>query len=286
MPASPRVRWTPRDMLNRLAGSLQIDLLVNLTLRDLRSKYKRSALGWTWSVLNPLVAVVVYSAVFSVFLRIQPTTGDPSGLRSYAVFLLVTLLPWQFHVTSLTEATRSITANGPLITKIWFPRWVLPTSAVLARFLTLLVEMAVLLVLVAVLEGHFAFTWIPVVLMLMALQLLFTVGLALMVSAANVYFRDVQHFLGVALAPWMFLTPILYPLNMVPADREFLGIGYRTLYQLNPMVSWAEAYRNALYDLRFPSAERWLAIVVATVVVLTVGFRIFRRLEPRMAEEV
>ena len=286
MPASPRVRWTPRDMLNRLAGSLQIDLLVNLTLRDLRSKYKRSALGWTWSVLNPLVAVVVYSAVFSVFLRIQPTTGDPSGLRSYAVFLLVTLLPWQFHVTSLTEATRSITANGPLITKIWFPRWVLPTSAVLARFLTLLVEMAVLLLLIAVLEGHFAFTWIPVVLMLMALQLLFTVGLALMVSAANVYFRDVQHFLGVALAPWMFLTPILYPLNMVPADREFLGIGYRTLYQLNPMVSWAEAYRNALYDLRFPSAERWLAIVVATVVVLTVGFRIFRRLEPRMAEEV
>ena len=286
MPASPRVHWTPRDMLNRLAGSLQIDLLVNLTLRDLRSKYKRSALGWTWSVLNPLVAVVVYSAVFSVFLRIQPTTGDPSGLRSYAVFLLVTLLPWQFHVTSLTEATRSITANGPLITKIWFPRWVLPTSAVLARFLTLLVEMAVLLLLIAVLEGHFAFTWIPVVLMLMALQLLFTVGLALMVSAANVYFRDVQHFLGVALAPWMFLTPILYPLNMVPADREFLGIGYRTLYQLNPMVSWAEAYRNALYDLRFPSAERWLAIVVATVVVLTVGFRIFRRLEPRMAEEV
>ena len=286
MPASPRVRWTPRDMLNRLAGSLQIDLLVNLTLRDLRSKYKRSALGWTWSVLNPLVAVVVYSAVFSVFLRIQPTTGDPSGLRSYAVFLLVTLLPWQFHVTSLTEATRSITANGPLITKIWFPRWVLPTSAVLARFLTLLVEMAVLLLLIAVLEGHFAFTWIPVVLMLMALQLLFTVGLALMVSAANVYFRDVQHFLGVALAPWMFLTPILYPLNMVPADREFLGIGYRTLYQLNPMVSWAEAYRNALYDLRFPSAERWLAIVVATAVVLTVVFRIFRRLEPRMAEEV
>ena len=286
MPASPRVRWTPRDMLDRLAGSLQIDLLVNLTLRDLRSKYKRSALGWTWSVLNPLVAVVVYSAVFSVFLRIQPTTGDPSGLRSYAEFLLVTLLPWQFHVTSLTEATRSITANGPLITKIWFPRWVLPTSAVLARFLTLLVEMAVLLVLIAVLEGHFAFTWIPVVLMLMALQLLFTGGLALMVSAANVYFRDVQHFLGVALAPWMFLTPILYPLNMVPADREFLGIGYRTLYQLNPMVSWAEAYRNALYDLRFPSAERWLAIVVATVVVLTGGFRIFRRLEPRMAEEV
>ena len=286
MPASPRVRWTPRDMLNRLAGSLQIDLLVNLTLRDLRSKYKRSALGWTWSVLNPLVAVVVYSAVFSVFLRIQPPTGDPSGLRSYAVFLLVTLLPWQFHVTSLTEATRSITANGPLITKIWFPRWVLPTSGVLARFLTLLVEMAVLLLLIAVLEGHFAFTWIPVVLMLMALQLLFTVGLALMVSAANVYFRDVQHFLGVALAPWMFLTPILYPLNMVPADREFLGIGYRTLYQLNPMVSWAEAYRNALYDLRFPSAERWLAIVVATAVVLTVGFRIFRRLEPRMAEEV
>ena len=267
-------------------GLIQPDLLMNLTLRDLRSKYKRSVLGWTWSVLNPLVAVVVYSAVFSVFLRIEPSVGDPSGLNSYAVFLLVTLLPWQFHVTSLTEANRSITANSSLITKIFFPRWVLPTSAVLARFLTLIVEMLVLLILIALWEGHIAFQWIPVIAALMILQLLFTIGLALMISAANGYFRDIQHFLMVALQPWMFLTPILYPLNLVPADKEFLGISYRTLYQLNPMVSWAKAYRNVLYDLRFPSLERWLAILTATFVVLYLGFKIFNRLEPRMAEEV
>jgi len=265
---------------------IQPDLLINLTLRDLRSKYKRSVLGWTWSVLNPLVAVVVYSAVFSIFLRIEPSIGDPSGLDSYAVFLLVTLLPWQFHVTSLTEANRSITANSSLITKIFFPRWVLPTSAVLARFLTLIVEMFVLLVLIALWEGHIAFQWIPVVAALMILQLLFTIGLALIISAANVYFRDIQHFLMVALQPWMFLTPILYPLNLVPDDKEFLGISYRTLYQLNPMVSWAKAYRNVLYDLRFPSLERWLAILAATFIVLYLGFKIFNRLEPRMAEEV
>jgi|TARA_X000001036_G_scaffold102798_1_gene96073 ABC-type polysaccharide/polyol phosphate export permease len=265
---------------------IQPDLLINLTLRDLRSKYKRSVLGWTWSVLNPLVAVVVYSAVFSIFLRIEPSVGDPSGLDSYAVFLLVTLLPWQFHVTSLTEANRSITANSSLITKIFFPRWVLPTSAVLARFLTLIVEMFVLLVLIALWEGHIAFQWIPVVAALMILQLLFTIGLALIISAANVYFRDIQHFLMVALQPWMFLTPILYPLNLVPDDKEFLGISYRTLYQLNPMVSWAKAYRNVLYDLRFPSLERWLAILAATFIVLYLGFKIFNRLEPRMAEEV
>tara|TARA_Y100000996_G_scaffold256446_1_gene201815 strand:- start:264 stop:977 length:714 start_codon:yes stop_codon:yes gene_type:complete len=237
-------------------------------------------------VLNPLVAVVVYSAVFSIFLRIEPSVGDPSGLDSYAVFLLVTLLPWQFHVTSLTEANRSITANSSLITKIFFPRWVLPTSAVLARFLTLIVEMFVLLVLIALWEGHIAFQWIPVVAALMILQLLFTIGLALIISAANVYFRDIQHFLMVALQPWMFLTPILYPLNLVPDDKEFLGISYRTLYQLNPMVSWAKAYRNVLYDLRFPSLERWLAILAATFIVLYLGFKIFNRLEPRMAEEV
>ena len=265
---------------------IQPDLLINLTLRDLRSKYKRAVLGWTWSVLNPLVAVVVYSAVFSIFLRIEPSVGDPSGLDSYAVFLLVTLLPWQFHVTSLTEANRSITANSSLITKIFFPRWVLPTSAVLARFLTLIVEMFVLLVLIALWEGHIAFQWIPVVAALMILQLLFTIGLALIISAANVYFRDIQHFLMVALQPWMFLTPILYPLNLVPDDKEFLGISYRTLYQLNPMVSWAKAYRNVLYDLRFPSLERWLAILAATFIVLYLGFKIFNRLEPRMAEEV
>ena len=265
-------------------GLIQADLLMNLTLRDLRSKYKRSVLGWTWSVLNPLVAVVVYSAVFSVFLRIEPSVGDPSGLDSYAVFLLVTLLPWQFHVTSLTEANRSITGNSSLVTKIFFPRWVLPTSAVLARFLTLIVEMLVLLILIALWEGHIAFQWIPVVAALMILQLLFTIGLALIISAANVYFRDIQHFLMVALQPWMFLTPILYPLNLVPADKEFLGISYRTLYQLNPMVSWAKAYRNVLYDLRFPSLERWLAILTATFVVLYLGFKIFNRLDRRMAE--
>jgi len=276
---------TPKNKREWL-GLIQPDLLMNLTLRDLRSKYKRSVLGWTWSVLNPLVAVVVYSAVFSIFLRIEPSVGDPSGLDSYAVFLLVTLLPWQFHVTSLTEANRSITANSSLITKIFFPRWVLPTSAVLARFLTLIVEMLVLLILIALWEGHIAFQWIPVVAALMILQLLFTIGLALMISAANVYFRDIQHFLMVALQPWMFLTPILYPLNLVPADKEFLGISYRTLYQLNPMVSWAKAYRNVLYDLRFPSLERWLAILTATFVVLYLGFKIFNRLEPRMAEEV
>ena len=276
---------TPRNKREWL-GLIQPDLLMNLTLRDLRSKYKRSVLGWTWSVLNPLVAVVVYSAVFSIFLRIEPSVGDPSGLNSYAVFLLVTLLPWQFHVTSLTEANRSITANSSLITKIFFPRWVLPTSAVLARFLTLIVEMLVLLILIALWEGHIAFQWIPVVAALMILQLLFTIGLALMISAANVYFRDIQHFLMVALQPWMFLTPILYPLNLVPADKEFLGISYRTLYQLNPMVSWAKAYRNVLYDLRFPSLERWLAILSATFVVLYLGFKVFNRLEPRMAEEV
>ena len=267
-------------------GLLQPDLLINLTLRDLRSKYKRSALGWTWSVLNPLVAVVVYSAVFSIFLRIEPSVGNPSGLDSYAVFLLVTLLPWQFHVTSLTEANRSITSNSSLITKIFFPRWVLPTSAVLARFLTLIVEMIVLLILIAVFQGHIAFQWIPVVAILMILQLLFTVGLALMISAANVYFRDIQHFLLVALQPWMFLTPILYPLNLVPSDKEFLGISYRTLYQLNPMVSWTKAYRNVLYDLTFPSLERWLAILASTFIVLLLGFKVFNRLEPRMAEEV
>ena len=271
-----------RDLL----AIIQPDLLLNLTLRNLRSKYKRSVLGWTWSVLNPLVAVVVYSAVFSIFLRIEPSVGDPSGLDSYAVFLLVTLLPWQFHVTSLTEANRSITANSSLITKIFFPRWVLPTSAVLARFLTLIVEMFVLLVLIALWEGHIAFQWIPVVAALMILQLLFTIGLALIISAANVYFRDIQHFLMVALQPWMFLTPILYPLNLVPTDKEFLGVSYRTLYQLNPMVSWAKAYRNVLYDLRFPSLERWLAILAATFIVLYLGFKIFNRLEPRMAEEV
>lgn len=275
-----------QSIRTRVASKLPLELLWNLTLRELRGQYKNSSLGWAWSVLRPLIQLVVFMAVFSVFLKIEPSTGDPSGLKSYGFFLMVGLLPWGFHQIGVTAAARSLSGNSALIGKVFFPRWVLPTSTILALFFTFLIEMGVLLVAMALVKGHFALLWVPALIPLILLQLVFVVGFGLLVSSVNLYLRDVEHFLGIAMQPWMYLTPILYPLNLVPNDRYILGISYRTLYQLNPMVSWIKAYRNILYDLRFPSPERWGALFIGSFLMLAVGAAVFRRLEPRFAEEV
>ncbi|MBA2326431.1 MAG: ABC transporter permease, partial [Actinobacteria bacterium] len=122
------------------------ELAVNLTLRELRGRYKRSVLGWTWSLLNPLASVVIYSIVFSFFLKIEPPVGEPSGLHSFVLFLLCGLLPWNFLSSGANAAMGALVGNGNLIKKVYFPREILVGSAVAAHVITLLIELGVLVV--------------------------------------------------------------------------------------------------------------------------------------------
>lgn len=267
-------------------GGVRRDLLVNLTLRDLRSQYNRSVLGWAWSVLNPLITIVVYSLVFSIFLKVAPPVGDPSGLNSYGFFLVSGLLPWTFLAVGMTRASESITGNQSLVTKVFFPRWSLPGSIVLSGFITLLIEMAVLLVLFLAASPNNVVVWIPLLLVILGLQLLFVLGIGVLVSILNVYFRDVSHLIGVGLQPWFFLTPIIYPLSTPQLNGEVGGIGYRTLLKLNPMTHFVEAYRNVLYDLRWPSVTTWAAMAVSVIAAVALAGIAYRRLEPRIAEEI
>lgn len=263
------------------------ELLAYLTLRELRGKFKRSTLGWLWSIINPAANIAVYAVVFGVFLALEPPVGDPSGLQVYALFLMCGLLPWTFVANALGGAVGCIVANDGLVKKVYFPRWVLPVSTVAAWFASFGVEMLVLAVILLV-AGNMVLPWIPLVLLLMLLQAGFIVGLGLMLSAANAYFRDIQHFLAIFMNIWFYMTPILYQPELVPESKELLGvdIALRSILTANPMATFVSAYRDLLYHLRFPSLGHWAILVAIAAVSLLLGSTVFRRLEPNLAEEL
>lgn len=258
------------------------ELMANLTLRELRGKYKGSALGWAWSLVNPLVTMAIFTMVFGVVLGTKPPAGEPSGLRNYALFLVCGLLPWNYVAAGMTGAISTLTINASLVKKVWFPREVLVASSVVSNLVAYAIELGVLAIALLIV-GNLVLPWLPVVVLLMAVQTLFVLGIGLAVSVLNVYFRDVQHLVGVALQLWFYATPIVYPLTLV--DDKLDGWLF-TAYSLNPMVVFVEAYRDLLYDLRFPPAATLAYLTVVSVAVFAIGWTIFRRLEPRLAEEL
>lgn len=269
----------------RSLSSLPAELLVNLTLRELRGKFKRTALGWGWSVLNPVLNLIVYATVFGAFLRLEPPVGDPSGLDSYPFFLVCGLLPWTFLSTSISGASASYSSNESLVKKVYFPRSVLPAAAVLATLVTFLVEMGVLSA-ALVLAGNMVLTWLPVVVLVIALQAGFALGIGLVVAALNARFRDVSHLLTIGLNVWMYATPILYPVAFVPDTVSVLGVGVPAadIIRFNPMYHFVDAYRNLLYDLQAPSLTHWAVMAGSAVVAIGLGVVVHRRYEPILAE--
>ncbi|HEX2273519.1 MAG TPA: ABC transporter permease [Acidimicrobiales bacterium] len=271
--------------LSAVTGSRE--LFMNLTLRELRGKYKRSILGWSWSLLNPLATVVIFSVVFRFFFKLTFPEGDPSGLKSFALALVIGLLPWNFLSNGITGSMAALIGNSNLIKKVYFPRQVLVVSNVASWVVSLLIELTVLSV-ILVIAGNFVVPWLVPVLLLMLIQSLFVTGLGLGLSVLNVYFRDVEHLVGVLLQFWFYATPVVYPIDVVPTEATVLGwdLPVRTLYGLNPMVRFVEAYRDCLYHLRFPPLVDIAYLVGTAAVALVVGGLLFRRLEPKLAEEL
>jgi lipopolysaccharide transport system permease protein len=261
------------------------ELTVNLTLRELRSRYKRSALGWTWSLLNPLSTVIVFAIVFAFFLKVQPPVGHPSGLHNFAMFLLCGLLPFSFLSNGMNASLDSLLSNSNLIRKVYFPREVLVVSSILSLLVTLLVELGVLCVLL-LLFGNMVLPWIPVLLGLVAIETVFVLGIGLMLSVLNVYFRDVKHFIGISLQALFYSAPIVYPISFVQDAANRTSFPVLRVYTLNPLVRFVDAYRAVLYDLRFPALSDVLYITAWAIAMLALGLFVFRRLDRRLAEEV
>jgi ABC-type polysaccharide/polyol phosphate export permease len=260
------------------------ELLWNFTLRELRGRYKRSILGWGWSLLNPLAFMLIYSFAFSLVLRAVPPAGDPSGLSSYAFFLMCGLLPWTFFSIAVSTSMTSIVQNSALVGKVKFPREHLVISIVIAGLFTLAIEMFVLCVALFI-AGNMVLPWIPLVVATSVLLGLFAAGFGLALAAAHVYFRDVAYLWSIALQGWFFSTPIVYPPELA---AERLG-DYPTVlrvYNDLPMAVVVRIYRNLLYDLRMPRLIDYGLLAVYAVVALLVGWWIFDRFEGRFAEEL
>jgi ABC-type polysaccharide/polyol phosphate export permease len=261
------------------------ELTLNLVLRELRGRYKRSALGWTWSLLNPLSTVLVFSVVFAFFLNINPPTGHPSGLHNFAMFLLCGLLPFNYLSNGMNGALDSLLSNSNLIRKVYFPREVLVISTIGALLVTMLVELSVLCIILLLL-GNMVLPWIPMLLVLVAIQTVFVLGIGLMLSVLNVYFRDVKHFIGISLQALFYSAPIVYPIKFVEDAATRTSFPLLRVYTLNPLVRFVDAYRAVLYDLRFPALSDVLYISLWAVAMLALGLYVFHRLDRRLAEEV
>ncbi|HLP23970.1 MAG TPA: ABC transporter permease [Microbacteriaceae bacterium] len=265
------------------------ELLSNLVMRDVRGQYKRTIFGRLWALVNPLVAMLVYTFVFSFVFRIQPAPGNPSGLNAFPLWLLCGLLPWTFFSAAVNSGLGSILANYGLVTKVYFPRLVLPLSAVLTRGYNWAWEMLVLAV-ALIAFGSFLWPWIPVALALMVLLMLFVVGVSLALCIANVHFRDTQYLISVVMQIWLYLTPVVYPLSLVKDQSDRVGGLFGTnitvldMYSVNPMMHFIEAFRAVLYDNRFPNSADITACLIWTIAALGVGFWIFRASEKGLAE--
>ena len=263
------------------------ELFWNLTLRELRGKYKRSVLGWTWSLLNPLANMLIFTLVFGYFLKVKPPTGVPSGLHAFPFFLLCGMLPWNYLANGMSGGMGTLIGNGNLIKKVYFPREVLVAANVTSFLVAFCIELGVLCV-ALLLAGNMVLPWLLPTLVLIALLSVFVLGVALALSVLNVYFRDVQHFMAIFLQLWFYATPIVYPITVVPVNAHVLGwtVPARQLFKFNPMVDFVEAFRNCLYDLRLPTVTQWGITTFSAFVTLAIGYAIFVHFEPRLAEEL
>jgi ABC-type polysaccharide/polyol phosphate export permease len=257
------------------------ELVWNLVLRDLKARYKNSVLGFLWSLLNPLLTMVVFTVVFTFMM---PNTE----IQKFPVFLLCALLPWNFFQAALTGCVNSIVDHASLIKKVYFPREALPISGVLSNFVNFLLALVVLFAML------FAFRvpltrqalWLPVI---MAIQVIFTLGLGLILATINVFYRDTSVILGVVLQAWFFLTPIIYPIERLPTQSHVLGLNlnvHRLSYILNPMASIVSSYRVVLYNGAPPALDFMFRTLVTSVAMLAVGYLFFSHYSGTFGEEV
>lgn len=257
------------------------ELVRNLVMRDLRVRYKNSVLGFLWSILNPLAMMAVFTIVFTFMM-------PNNTIDKFPVFVLCALLPWNFFRGSVMAAVSSIVNNGTLIKKVYFPREVLPLSIVLADLVNFLLALIVLFAMMVIFGIPFT-RWALLLPIVVFTQCLFTMGLGLLLATANVFYRDTLMITDVALQAWFFLTPIFYPISILPRDRQLLGVNldiHRLAYILNPMASLISTYRVILYHGARPALDFFLRTFATSLVMLVVGYAVFLRYSKTFAEEV
>jgi len=260
------------------------ELLWNFTLRELRTKYRRSVLGWTWSMLNPLATFAIYWFVFGVVFPGVAPVGDPSGLESYALFLLCGLIPWNFFALMCNLGLGSINGNAGLVRRVAFPREILVFANVLHACVQFAIELSLMCIILLV-AGSPLIPWLPVTLVVTAFLVMFGSGFALALGSLAVYFRDMAYLWTIVIQVWFFATPIVYPPSYLASNDSIPDWAVQIL-EANPMAIFVGAYRSLLYDGTSPSPATLGTLALIGLITLSLGWALFLRLAPRFAEEV
>lgn len=248
------------------------ELLWTWIWRDIRVRYKQSLLGGLWAILQPVSLMLMFTLVFSIFAPL-PTETVP-----YPIFSYTALLPWTFFATSITFSVTSLTNNMHLITKIYFPREILPLAAVGTSLLDMGIASIILVGLMLFYQVPFSLTMLLFPLLLLV-QIALTLGIAFFASAINVFYRDIRFIVPLSIQLWMYASPIIYPLKIVPAQ-------YLPLYMLNPMAGLIEGYRSILLHGQLPNwTYLGLSAGISAVLVLA-GYTYFKHVEPRFADVI
>jgi lipopolysaccharide transport system permease protein len=257
------------------------ELILNLVKRELKARYKNSVLGFFWSLLNPLGMMLVFTFVFTV---ISPN----NQIGNFPIFFLCGFLPWQYFSNGVMVSMNSIVGNSNLVKKVYFPREALPISSVLAALVNFLLALVVLFGALIVTRTPFSpYIWLLPVVILM--QTCFILGVVFVLSTLNVFYRDTMMIMDVVMQAWFFLTPVFYPIAILPSSYEILGITVnvrRLMYILNPMASFVAAYRDLLYFGYRTNLDFFLRTAATSLIVLAFGYWFFLRFRHRFGEEV
>jgi lipopolysaccharide transport system permease protein len=280
--AGSNLSQSRKTILGHLRELVQYrELIVNLTIRELKARYKSSALGFLWSLLNPLGMMLVFTFVFTVM-------WPNNQMEKYPLFLLCGLLPWNFFSAGVMASINSIVGNANLVKKVYFPRGALPMGTVFANLVNFLLGLVVLFAVLFVFRARFS-PWLWLLPIVILIQTCFILGIAFILSAANVYYRDTIMIMDTVMLAWFFLTPVVYPITSLPTSYTLFGITlnvHRLVYILNPMASLIAAYRDLLYWGYRTDLDFLLRTAVTSLAILAFGYWFFARFSGRFGEEV
>ena len=262
--------WSYRELVRRLAQ------------RELGSRYKRSVLGWLWSMLNPAATLAIYALVFGVLLKFDPPRAGNGRFDNFALYLFCALVIWNAFQGIVNGAITALLEIGSLLNKVYFP----PETPAVANLLVVLLQAAIeasilMLILVSLLNVSWTFLLWPVLLVLLAV---FALGIGLMLSVWNVRYRDVGYLVSIALQILFYATPIIYPLGVIP--EEALGLPARDIIRLNPITQFSERSRDLLYGLDWPSLIQMGILSVISLIVGVGGWLMFKAQTKDIAEEL
>ena len=257
-------------MFERIKEILKFkEMIKSFTIRELRTRYKGSFLGFLWTFVNPLLQLLVYSLVFPFILRVSE--------KNYTMFLFVALVPWFFFINSVQGGCNLIVGNSSLVTKVYFPREILSITHTLSGLCNTIFSYMIVFPLLIIFKIPMTIhlLWLPLILIG---QTILNLGLSLIVSSVNVFFRDLEYLVSVGLMAMYFLTPVMYNITILPEKYQ------KILMFLNPMVGYIILYRNIMYYGIMSRPLLLIYTLVYSVVVLFIGYFIFQKLQRKFAE--